>query len=139
MIGARLMVECGAITALASSVSRLGQTGAALATIVLGAVSGFVTGSGVTGNALFMPAAAETGRTFAALPLFAALQNGAAGHSAMASLPVAAILLAALPSRTGDDDRVVLRLGLVLAGVHTLVLMLAALVWLWLLPLNPQL
>lgn len=131
MISARLLVECGAIGALATTLGRLGPTWAAIATVLLGAVSGFVTGSGVSGNALFMVAAAETGRSFGALPLFAALQNGAAGHSAMASLPVAAILLAALPNRTREDDRTALRLGLTLAGVHTLVLVVTAMVWLW--------
>ncbi len=128
MISARLLVECGAVPALASALSQFGPTTAALATVVLGAVSGFVTGSGVSGNALFMPAAAETGRALGALPLFAALQNGAAGHAAMASLPVAAILLAALPDRTAADDRIVLRIGLGLAALYAVALMLTALV-----------
>jgi lactate permease len=128
MISARLLVECGAVPALASALSQLGPSAAAVATVVLGAVSGFVTGSGVSGNALFMPAAAETGRSLGALPLFAALQNGAAGHTAMASLPVAAILLAALPERTTADDRTALRIGLSLAALYAAVLAVIAIV-----------
>ncbi len=122
MVSARILVEIGAIAALAGTVTDLGGTGAVIATAVLGAISGFITGSGITGNALFMPSAAAIGGSFGAVPLFAAVQNSAAGHTAMASLPVAAILLAALPGRTSGDDRTILRLGLALAAWHLAVL-----------------
>lgn len=122
MLSARLLVEIGAIAALAGTLTGLGGAGAVAATALLGAVSGFITGSGITGNALFMPSAAVIGASFGDVPLFAALQNSAAGHTAMASLPVAAILLAALPARTPGDDRIILRLGLALAGWHLAVL-----------------
>jgi lactate permease len=128
MLSARLLVEIGAIAALAGMVSGLGAVGALVATALLGAVSGFVTGSGITGNALFMPSAAEVGRSLEALPLFAALQNSAAGHVAMASLPVAAILMATLPARRHGDDRLVLLIGLGLAVSHMTVLLAGALV-----------
>jgi hypothetical protein len=49
--------------------------------------------------------------------LFAALQHSAAGHTAMASLPIISILLAALPDRTQGDEREALRRGLQLAAV----------------------
>jgi lactate permease len=127
MLAARLMVECGAIAALAASVGALGRDGATVAVALLGAVGGFVTGSGVTGNALFMPSAAAAGASLGTLPVLAALQNAASGHVAMASLPVAAILLAALPARTPGDDALVMRLGLALAAWHVAVATLAAL------------
>jgi lactate permease len=127
MLAARLLVECGAIEALAGTISGLGRDGAVVAVAVLGAVGGFVTGSGVTGNALFMPSAAAAGMAFEATPVFAALQNGASGHVGMASLPVAAVLLACLPSREPGDDATVMRTALALAAWHVLVATVAAL------------
>lgn len=127
MLTARLLVECGAIAALAGSLRGLGRDGALLAVAALGAVGGFVTGSGVTGNALFMPSAAAVGSALGALPVFAALQNGASGHVGMASLPVAAIMLATLPNRQAGDDALVMRMALMLAAWHVLVATVAAL------------
>lgn len=127
MLAARLLVECGAIAALAKSLGGLGREGALVAVALLAAVGGFVTGSGVTSSALFMPSAAAAGETFAALPIFAALQNGVGGHVGMAALPVAAILLATLPARTAIDDAWVMRIGLALAAWHTAVATAAAL------------
>jgi len=128
MLAARLLVECGAIAALAQSISGLGRDGAVVAVALLGALGGFVTGSGVTGNALFMPSAAAAGMAFDATPIFAALQNGASGHVGMASLPVAAVLLASLPRREAGDDAAVMRTALLLAAWHVLVATVAALV-----------
>lgn len=129
MLAARLMVEAGAVDALAKSVASLGPEVAIMSTALLGALAGFATGSGVTGNALFMPSAAATGRALGDAALFAAVQNSAAGHAAMASLPVAAILLAALPNRKAGDDRTILSLGLRLTAAHVAVVVLAALFW----------
>jgi len=118
MLSARLLVEIGAIKALADLISTTGPYPALLAVTLLGAVSGFVTGSGLAGNALFMPSAATTGMSFDATSLFAALQHGAAGHMAMAALPVAAILLAVLPSRRPEDDQNIMRIGLKLNLIY---------------------
>ncbi len=118
MLTARVLVASGAIEALTSVLQGLGSTGALLGSIGLGAIGGFVTGSGVTGNALFLPSAAAAGAAFDARTLYAALASAAAGHTAMASLPVAALLLAALPNRTRADDRTALHWGLTLAGTY---------------------
>ena len=118
MLSARLLIEIGAIKALAHLISTTGPYPALVAVTLLGAVSGFVTGSGLAGNALFMPSAAITGMSFDATSLFAALQHGAAGHMAMAALPVAAILLAALPSRRPEDDENIMRIGLKLNLIY---------------------
>lgn len=127
MVTARLLVECGAIAALARAVAGLGTSAAIVAVAFLGAAGGFITGSGVTGNALFMPGAAAVGEALGDVPLLAALQNGASGHAAIASLPIAAILLAALPDRTDDDDRRALQAGLALTACHLAVLITVAL------------
>ena len=130
MIAARLAIECGAMSALVQTLAGLGLWPAMLAVIALGAVGGFATGSGMTGNALFMPSAAATGASLGHLPMFAALQNGASGHIAIAALPVAAILLSALPGRRPEDEQLVLRLGLLLGAVHLAVLCATGAVWL---------
>lgn len=131
MLAARLTIECGAIAALVTAMSGLGLWAALVAVILLGAIGGFATGSGVTGNALFMPSAAATGDSMGMMAMFAALQNGASGHVAMAALPVAAILLSALDKRSPDDDRTVMRLGLSLAAVHVVVLAAGGAFWIW--------
>jgi lactate permease len=122
MLTARLLVSSGAIEALTSVLKGMGATGALLGAIALGAIGGFVTGSGVTGNALFLPSAAAAGAAFDAKALYASLASSAAGHAAMASLPVAALLLAALPNRTPSDDRTALRWGLGLFTIYLSVL-----------------
>ncbi len=128
MLTARLLVSSGAIDALTAALKGLGVAGAMLGSIGLGAVGGFVTGSGVTGNALFLPSAAAAGAAFDMKGVFAALASAAAGHTAMASLPVAALLLAALPDRTAADDRTVLWWGLTLAAGYLAVLAVVGLV-----------
>lgn len=126
MLAARLLVECGAIAALGGLVAGLGHAGAMVAVAALGAAGGFVTGSGVSGNALFMPSAAAVGASLGDLATFAALQNQAAGYFAMASLPVAAILMAALGRREAGDEAIAMRTGLAIAGWNTLLACLAA-------------
>ena len=128
MLTARLLVELEAITVLAELITETGPLLAIVGVTLLGALGGFATGSGVTGNALFMPSAAAVGENFGHLELFAALQNGASGHFGMTALPVAALLLAALPKRQYGDDRQVLKLALGLAAVHISVLLVTAMI-----------
>jgi lactate permease len=128
MVSARLLVESGAIVALAGLLAGLGGAGAAVTVAALGALGGFVTGSGVTSSALFMPSAAAAGAGLGQLPLFAALQNSAGGHTGMSSLPVLAILLASLPSREPGDDARSMRKALALAGWHLVLVTVMGLV-----------
>lgn len=117
LLTARLLMEAGAVSELATLMSGLGILAAVVAVTLLGGLGAYVTGSGVTANALFMPAAAETGYHFGAVELFAALQQSGSGHTAMASLPVIAIALAALPDRRTEDEPVAVRAGLKLAAI----------------------
>ena len=130
MLTARLLVSSGAIDALTAAVKGYGPFGALAAVTGLGAIGGFVTGSGVTGNALFLPTAAAAGVSFGAKSIFAAIASAAAGHAAMASLPVAALLLTALPDRTVADDSTTLRWGLLLTAIYLAILLLIGVVWL---------
>lgn len=130
MLTARLLVAAGAIDVLTVAIKGYGPLGALAAVTGLGAIGGFVTGSGVTGNALFLPSAAAAGAALSAKSLFAAIASAAAGHAAMASLPVAALLLTALPDRSPADDRAALRWGLALTSLYLVVLFLIGVVWL---------
>ena len=112
LVTARVLVEIGGIKALAGLLATLGEYAAIAAVTALGGIGAYVTGSGTTANALFMPSAAATGHNFDALTLFAALQHSAAGHAAIASLPVIAILMAAMPERQASDERRATKLGL---------------------------
>ena len=67
--------------------------------------------------------AAATGESFDALALFASLQHSAAAHVGVASLPIIAILLAALPDRKATDERSAMRTGISLALVWLLFVM----------------
>ncbi len=130
MVTARLLVASGAIDALTAVVKGYGPIGALAAVTGLGAIGGFVTGSGVTGNALFLPSAAAAGVSFGAKSIYAAIASAAAGHAAMASLPVAALLLTALPERTAAaDDGTTLRWGLLLTALYLALLLLIGVVW----------
>jgi lactate permease len=121
LLTARILVEVGGISALAETLTGIGQYPAVILITVLGGVGAYVTGSGVTSNALFMPSAAATGESFDSLALFAALQHSGSAHVAMASLPVIAILLAALPNRVKSDERTAMRMGLGFAALWTLI------------------
>lgn len=114
---ARLLVETGGISALSGQLAEAGVYPAMAIVSALAGVGAYVTGSAVPAAALFMPSAAATGEAFGLLPLFAALQHSAAGHTAMASLPIIAILLAANPQRQHTDERMALRTGLRLAAI----------------------
>jgi lactate permease len=128
LASARLLVESGAIAALANLLAGLGAYPAVAAVTSLGALSGYVTGSGVAANALFLPGAVSTGQIFGAEVLFAALQNSAASHAAMAALPVAAILLSALPHRTSADDHTAMSLGLRLSALFFVMVFLTGVI-----------
>ncbi len=121
LIMARLLVETGGISALSGRLAEAGQYAAVAIVSALAGVGAYVTGSAVPAAALFMPSAAATGERFGLLPLFAALQHSAAGHTAMASLPIIAILLAALPVRNSQDERTALRIGLRLATIWMMI------------------
>ncbi len=115
LMSARLLIEVGGDKSVAELLAQLGQYPAAAAITLLGAFGAYASGSGVASNALFMPGAVATGYSFDAPVLFAALQHTGGSHFAMASLPVIAILLAALPNREQADERIAMSTGLKLS------------------------
>ena len=122
ILSARLLAEIGAPKALAELICVTGAYFSLFGVMVLGAISGFATGSGIAGNALFMASAAAAGANFQAIDLFSAIQHVAAGQMAMAALPVGAILVAALPNHKLSDDQTVMRIGLTLNLVYICIL-----------------
>jgi lactate permease len=120
LLVARLLVEIGSISALAETLSQLGPHAAAALVATLGGIGSYITGSGTASNALFMPSAAATGQNLDFLTLFAALQHSGSAHVGVASLPIIAILLAALPDRKPNDERTAMRMALGLAFVWLL-------------------
>ena len=127
LVTARLLVETGGIGALSEHLAMFGSATSVIAVVLLGAFGAYATGSGVTSNALFMDSAASTGQNFDAVSLFAALQHSGASHAAMASLPVIALLLAALPDKHPSDTRNAMRAGLILAALWTTVVAVSGL------------
>lgn len=115
LLTARLLIETGGAASVALLLSQMSLYAASSLTVLMGGFGAYATGSGVTSNALFMAGASTAGEAFEARVLFAALQHSSAGHVAMASLPIIAILLAALPSRQANDERTALWIGLILA------------------------
>ena len=131
LVAARILIEAGGTKALADAAGGLPAIPALVSVGLFGAISGFLTGSGISGNALFMPSAAAIGTSFGNLPVFAALQSAAAGHTALASLPIAAVLLATLPERSKADDRTAMSLGLSIAGANLALLVAWSATLLW--------
>lgn len=131
LLSARLLVEIGGDQSLAQLLSQLGQYRASAAITLLGGFGAYAAGSGVASNALFMPGAVATGHSFDASVIFAAMQHSGASHMAMASLPVIAILLAALPEREQNDERVAMGAGLKLATLWLAMVIASGWVLLW--------
>ena len=117
---ARLLVEIESIQSLANLVSTYGLYSAAVFTAVLGAIGSYVTGSGTASTALFMVSAVATGDSLNAIPLVASLQLSAGAHAGVASLPIIAILLAALPNEEVNDKSTAVRIGLILGTIWLL-------------------
>lgn len=138
LLSARLLIEIGGTAKLATAAAGLPRELALLCVGLMGAISGFLTGSGISGNALFMASAPQIGAGFGRSILFSALQNAAAAHTALASLPIAAVLLAALSGgRTTDDDRAALTYGLRISSFNIAILMLWSTVLLYV-PFGPK-
>jgi lactate permease len=90
---------------------------------LLGALSGYMTGSNVGGNAIFMPAIAmlpESSRL-----LLAAVQNSAAGHAALGSLSIVMLILGLAKTQAKEESELV-RFGFALVCLNTALVALAA-------------
>lgn len=121
----QMMVKAGFLSGLLQLLAELAP--AALAPIVaaFGALAGYMTGSNVGGNAIFMPAIAllpESSRL-----LLAAVHNSAAGHAALGSLSIVMLVLG-LARTTAQEEGELVRFGFALACANAALVALAALV-----------
>lgn len=79
---------------------------------MLGAIGGYLTGSNVGGNVLMLPILTDNN------PILAAIMNSAAGASALASLPVVAIIAGLAKADTQQEQRLI-STALMVAVINT--------------------
>ncbi len=111
----QMMVKGGFLAALMHALASLVPAALGPAVALLGALSGYLTGSTLGGNAIFMPAIALLPESLR--PMLAALQNSAAGHAAMGSIPIAMVALG-LARGTREEEGALVRFGFVLACLN---------------------
>ena len=119
----QMMVKAGFLAGLMQLLSGLSPSAATSLVALLGALSGYMTGSNVGGNAIFMPAIAmlpESSRL-----LLAAVQNSAAGHAALGSLSIVMLILGLAKTQAKEESELV-RFGFALVCLNTALVALAA-------------
>jgi lactate permease len=122
----QMMVKAGFLAGLMQLLAGLSPSAATSLVALLGALSGYMTGSNVGGNAIFMPAIAmlpEPSRL-----LLAAVQNSSAGHAALGSLSIVMLILG-LAKTQGREESELVRFGFALVCLNTALVALGA-VWL---------
>ncbi|EPL16099.1 L-lactate permease [Pseudomonas sp. CF161] len=122
----QMMVKAGFLSGLVQTLAGLAPSAVMPLIAGFGALSGYMTGSNVGGNAIFMPAIAllpESSRL-----LLAAVQNSAAGHAALGSLSIVMLVLG-LAKTSPQEEGDLVRFGFGLVCLNTLMVALAALVW----------
>lgn len=121
----QMMVKAGFLAGLMQLLAGLSPTAATSLVAMLGALSGYMTGSNVGGNAIFMPAIAmlpEGSRL-----LLAAVQNSAAGHAALGSLSIVMLILGLAKTQAQEESDLV-RFGFALVCLNTVLVALGAVV-----------
>ena len=119
----QMMVKAGFLAGLMQLLAGLSPTAASSLVALLGGLSGYMTGSNVGGNAIFMPAIAmlpEHSRL-----LLAAVQNSAAGHAALGSLSIVMLILGLAKTQATEEGELV-RFGFALVCLNTALVALAA-------------
>ncbi|WP_454842101.1 transporter [Pseudomonas hormoni] len=119
----QMMVKAGFLAGLMQLLAGLSPTAATSLVALFGALSGYMTGSNVGGNAIFMPAIAmlpEHSRL-----LLAAVQNSAAGHAALGSLSIVMLILGLAKTQATEEGELV-RFGFALVCLNTALVALGA-------------
>lgn len=119
----QMMVKAGFLAGLMQMLAGLSPTAATSLVAMLGALSGYMTGSNVGGNAIFMPAIAmlpEHSRL-----LLAAVQNSSAGHAALGSLSIVMLILGLAKTQAKEEGELV-RFGFLLVCLNTALVALVA-------------
>jgi lactate permease len=119
----QMMVKAGFLAGLMQLLAGLSPSAATSLVALLGALSGYMTGSNVGGNAIFMPAIAmlpESSRL-----LLAAVQNSSAGHAALGSLSIVMLILGLAKTQAREESELV-RFGFALVCLNTALVALGA-------------
>ena len=119
----QMMVKAGFLAGLMQLLAGLSPTAVTSMVALFGALSGYMTGSNVGGNAIFMPAIAmlpEPSRL-----LLAAVQNSAAGHAALGSLSIVMLILGLAKTQSTEEGDLV-RFGFALVCLNTALVALGA-------------
>ncbi|WP_315708889.1 L-lactate permease [Brenneria uluponensis] len=126
----QIMLQSGMIATFAKSLSTWNGSVLTVISPLMGMVSGFITGSNLSGNALTMLVQADIGNHIGKLALFAAAQNSGAGHTVFTSIPIIVLILtlARDESESVDGETEVKEYELLRFGVGTALLVLPALV-----------
>lgn len=119
----QMMVKAGFLAGLMRLLADLSPTAATSLVALFGGLSGYMTGSNMGGNAIFMPA-------IAMLPeptrlLLAAVQNSSAGHAALGSLSIVMLILGLAKSQPKEESELV-RFGFALACINTVLVAASA-------------
>lgn len=126
----QMMVKAGFLAGLMQLLAGLSPSAATSLVALFGGLSGYMTGSNVGGNAIFMPAIAmlpESSRL-----LLAAVQNSSAGHAALGSLSIVMLILGLAKTQAAEEGELV-RFGFGLVCLNTALVALGAgvlVVWL---------
>ena len=119
----QMMVKAGFLAGLMQLLAGLSPTAATSLVALFGGLSGYMTGSNVGGNAIFMPAIAmlpESSRL-----LLAAVQNSSAGHAALGSLSIVMLILGLAKTQATEEGELV-RFGFALVCLNTALVALGA-------------
>lgn len=90
---AQIMRHSGMIAVLAKAMSAWDGDALLMISPLVGVVSGFITGSNTSGNALMMAVQSDIGAHFGLTAIFASAQNSGAGHATFTSIPIIVLIL----------------------------------------------
>lgn len=90
---AQIMQQGGMIKNFSDALSTWNSNLLLLLSPIIGMVSGFITGSNLSGNAIAMTMQSSIGYTFDAATSFSAAQNSGAGHAVFTSIPIIVLIL----------------------------------------------
>lgn len=130
LLMSQLLVKGGFLDGLRLGLQALPLAWLPASLALFGGVAGYITGSNVGGNAIMMPTVAQLDLPAQWLPLLAAVQNSAAGHAALGSLPMVA-LLCSLAKCEREEEQALIRFALYLVLANVLLVALAGSVLLY--------
>ncbi|MFL1515601.1 L-lactate permease [Pseudomonas prosekii] len=123
LLMSQVLLKAGFLTSIRDALAYLDTRSLGPLVAVLGSLSGYVTGSNVGGNAIVMPSLAILNVDGPVLLILSAIQNSAAGHAALGSLPIVA-LVASIAKADKHAEQSLIRFALGLVLLNTLLVAL---------------